>query len=103
MHTHFISQTVAATSNLQIATRPQKHLMLACPNTPAQYRAEPMTHLSSSKSLCMLSLLQAFDAAGRQPGSFIAQAVVDVAVMLQEGSLNATAALVNRKGMMLFC
>lgn len=41
---------------------------------------------------------QAFDAAGRQPGAFIAQAVVDVAVMLQEGSLSASAALVNRKG-----
>jgi len=41
---------------------------------------------------------QAFDAAGRQPGAFIAQAVVDVAAMLQKGSLNTSAALVNRKG-----
>ena len=46
----------------------------------------------------LLSSMQAFDASGRQPGSFIAQAVVDVAAMLQEGSLNASAALVNRKG-----
>lgn len=47
---------------------------------------------------CVLGLLQAFDAAGRQPGAFIAQAVVDVAAMLQDGSLNASAALVNRRG-----
>jgi hypothetical protein len=48
-------------------------------------------------ALCCV-LPQAFDAAGRQPGAFIAQAVVDVAAMLQEGSLNASAALVNRRG-----
>jgi hypothetical protein len=48
--------------------------------------------------MLLLLLLQAFDAAGRQPGSFIAQAVVDIAAMLQQGSLNASAPLVNRKG-----
>lgn len=46
----------------------------------------------------VLMNLQAFNAAGRQPGAFIAQAVVDIAAMLQEGSLNASAALMNRKG-----
>lgn len=47
--------------------------------------------------------MQAFDAAGRQPGAFLAQAVVDVAAMLQDGSLHASAQLVNRKGAWLTC
>lgn len=51
-----------------------------------------------NSACAQITFLQAFDAAGRQRGAFIAQAVVNVAAMLQDGSLSATAALVNRKG-----
>lgn len=47
--------------------------------------------------LLLLVCLQAFDA-GRHPGAFIAQATVDVASMLQAGSLSASAPLVNSTG-----
>lgn len=46
----------------------------------------------------LLLLLQAFDAGGRQPGCFLAEAVVDVAAMLLGGRLNASVQLVSRKG-----
>jgi hypothetical protein len=45
----------------------------------------------------LLFCLQAFDA-GRHPGAFVAQATVDVASMLQAGSLSASAPLVNSTG-----